>query len=100
MVISIRAVAAIWVQAPKRVQSMKSRLTEGSLSPVPIRTAPRNSSAKGTPNRKRTNVAPNAPSAGVSSRCMALRAVWPTAPSTVKTAQRYDVITPGRALCR
>ena len=60
----------------------------GRAAWVQASTAARNSSAKGKPNRKRTKVAPSAPSLGVSSRCMALRAVWPAAPSKVKMTQR------------
>src|ERR1700722_10096063 len=88
MVISIRAVPPIWVAAPSNVQSAKSRFMAGNAAWVEASTAKRNISAKGKPNRKRTRVAPSAPSRGVSSRCMALRAVWPAAPSKVKMTQR------------
>src|SRR5580704_17204971 len=71
---SIRAVAAIWVEAPTRVQSAMPALMAGRLLPVQASVAPRNRIAKGKPNRKLTRVAPSAPSRGVSSRCMALRA--------------------------
>jgi hypothetical protein len=50
-------------------------------------TAGRKITAKGKPNRKRTWVAPTVPSVALSSRCMALRAVWAAAAITVKTAQ-------------
>ena len=46
----------------------------------------RNSSANGSPNRKRTCVAPTVPRTAVSSFCMALRSTWPPAAATVKTA--------------
>ena len=88
MVISIRAVPPIWVAAPSKVQSAKSAFMAGNAAWVVASTAARKTSAKGKPNRKRTKVAPSAPSLGVSSRCMALRAVWPAAPSKVKMTQR------------
>src|SRR6185312_12016269 len=65
----------------------------GSGSPVNSSTAARNTIANGKPNRKRTCVAPTVPSTAVSSRCMALRAVWPAAASSVKGIQRMPVST-------
>src|SRR5262249_17878697 len=50
-------------------------------------TATRNRSANGSPNRKRTWVAPAGPSVAVSSRWVALRTVWPAAAITVNNAQ-------------
>src|ERR1043165_1827380 len=47
-------------------------------------------SANGKPNRKRTCVAPTVPRLAVSSRCIALRAVWPAAASTGKKAQSQE----------
>src|SRR5215468_10160933 len=49
--------------------------------------ARRNSAANGSPNRKRTCVAPAVPSVVVSSRWVALRTVWLAAAMTVKSAQ-------------
>ena len=57
---------------------------------MPISTPARNTSANGNPNRKRTWVAPTVPSVAVSSRCMALRAVWLKAATTVNSAQSHD----------
>src|SRR3954463_8654231 len=59
----------------------------GGRAPVARNTQAKKISANGKPNRKRTCVAPTVPSVAVSSRCIALRAVWPAAASTVKTAQ-------------
>ena len=66
---------------------MKLSDGRGSAEPEKITTPARKSSANGKPNRKRTCVAPTVPRLAVSSRCIALRAVWPAAASTVKTAQ-------------
>ena len=68
----------------------------------------RKMSAKGDPNRKRTWVAPTVPSLAVSSRWVALRAVWAAAAMMVKTAQsqppsdtrRFLSVTPTRVFER
>ena len=87
MVASIVAVATICAPAPSKTQGQNTAGGTGSASPVAISTPARNTSANGKPNRKRTWVAPTVPSARVSSRCMALRAVWPAAASSVKGIQ-------------
>ncbi len=101
MVLSIRAVPPIWVNAPSRIHGAKLRLKEGSRPWLQLSTATRNRIAKGKPNRKRTSVAPSAPSCGVNSRCMALRAVWPADPSRVNATQRncirFRAVARGRA---
>src|SRR5690606_21778432 len=73
MAASISAVAAIWASAPPRTNPANSRLPPGTGSPPTASTTPRNSSANGKPNRKRTCVAPSVPSVAVRLRCTALR---------------------------
>ena len=87
MVASMVAVATICAPAPSTTHGQKIAGGVGSGSPVAISTPPRRTMANGKPNRKRTWVAPTVPSAVVSSRCMALRAVWPAAASSVKGIQ-------------
>src|ERR1041385_9257098 len=93
MVASINAVATICASAPSSTQGQNTAGGAGSDNPVVVTTTIKNTIAKGNPNRKRTWVAPTVPSAAVSSRCMALRAVWPAAASSVKGIQRRLVST-------
>ena len=88
MVASISAVATICAPAPSNTQGQNIHGSAGIGRPVAMSTPARNTSANGKPNRKRTCVAPTVPSFAVSSRCMALRAVWPAAASNVKGIQR------------
>ena len=87
MVASIRAVARICAPAPTTAQGQNTDGSEGIGRPVAMKTPTRKTRANGKPNRKRTCVAPTVPSFAVSSRCMALRAVWPAAASSVKGIQ-------------
>ena len=75
MAASIIAVAAICAPAPSAIQGKNDHCARGSAAPVAARTAPREISANGKPNRKRTWVAPTVPRVAVNSRCRALRAV-------------------------
>ena len=88
MAASSRAVALIWVSAPVTVQTSILLLRRGSGSPVPASTRARNRSPNGSPNRKRTCVAPTVPSDCVSSLCWALRSTCPAAATTVNMAHR------------
>src|ERR1051326_7484107 len=93
MVASISAVATICASAPSSTQGQNATGGVGSDNPVAATTTIKNTIANGNPYRKRTWVAPTVPSAAVSSRCMALRAVWPAAASSVKGIQRRPVST-------
>ena len=90
--LSIKAVPPICVSAPTIIQPANAPFTAGRPAPVTPSTTARNNSANGSPNRKRTSVAPAAPSLPVNSRCMALRAVWPTAPRRVNTTHKCAVM--------
>ena len=98
MAASISAVAATWAKAPRITQGQNTKPGRGSDAPVTSMTPSRKTITNGTPNRKRTWVAPTVPSLPVSSRCMALRSVCMKAAMTVKTAQsRAMTITASRA---
>src|ERR1700674_1088525 len=98
MAASIDAVASIWVHAPPRTQNQNIMPGRGSAIPVASATATRKISANGNPNRKRTWVAPTVPRLTVSSRCIALRAVCPTAAMTVNTTQSQLVSIIGKSI--
>ena len=91
MAASISAVARICVAAPAITQGQKIGSGFGRGAPLMSTTPKRKISANGKPNRKRTWVAPTVPSLPCSSRCMALRAVWPAAASKVNTTQSQPV---------
>jgi len=56
---------------------------------VAITTTAKNTSENGKPNRKRMLVAPQVPSGPVNCRCIALRATWPIAATTVKESRAW-----------
>ena len=62
MAASISAVAAICASAPSSTQAQKIAGGRGSATPVASSTTARKTSANGSPNRKRTWVAPTVPS--------------------------------------
>src|SRR5262249_25355320 len=87
MAASISAVARICVTVPASTHGQNARTGRGNVIPVNRSTPASISSANGKPNRKRTCVAPRVPSVTISSRCMALRAVWLAAATIVNAAQ-------------
>src|ERR1043166_1238002 len=87
MAASIRAVARICVTVPASTHGQNAMPGRGNGIPVNRRTPTRKTSANGNPNRKRTCVAPSVPSFTMSSRCIALRAVWLAATTMVNAAQ-------------
>ena len=89
---SISAVAATCAKAPTIVHGQKINPGSGGRDPLTINTPARKTSTNGKPNRNRTCVAPTVPRLAVSSRCMALRAVWAIAAMTVKMAQSQGKI--------
>src|SRR5215217_1545708 len=96
MAASMRAVAAICANAPSNAHGQKEALGRGSDPPKAIVMPASERNANGNPNRKRTWVAPTVPRLPVSSRCMALRAVWAAAAMMVKSAhsQLESIIDP------
>src|SRR6202011_3255953 len=93
MAASIRAVARICVTVPANTHGQNASPGRGNGIPVKTSTPASRTSANGNPNRKRTWVAPRVPSVTISSRCMALRAVWLAAAMIVNAAQSHGTST-------
>ncbi len=85
---SISPVATICVIVPTTSQSQKASDGQVTLSRVASMTTAKNTIENGKPNRKRTCVAPTVPSEAVSSRCIALRATWPSEARMTNGIQR------------
>src|SRR5262249_16386856 len=77
---------AICRPAPTTIHGTNARPGTGGARSSAIATPLRNTSANGSPNRKRTCVAPTVPSVVVNERCVALRTVWAKAAINVNTA--------------
>src|SRR5689334_6936751 len=87
MATSIMPVAMIWLSAPSNSHGQNDAVGHGTWSPDTASTAAKNTIENGKPNRKRILVAPQVPSGPVKERCIALRATWPRAATTVKGIQ-------------
>jgi len=81
------AVARICVIVPASTHGQNASRGLGNAIPAKTSTPASKTRAKGNPNRNRTCVAPRVPSVTMSSRCMALRAVWLAAATIVNAAQ-------------
>ena len=84
---SISPVAAICDSAPSSSHGQNAGSGHGTASPVAAITPTKNRIENGKPNRKRILVAPQVPSGPVSERCIALRATWPSAATSVNGIQ-------------
>jgi hypothetical protein len=85
---SINPVATICVIVPTTSHSQNDSDGQDTLSPATSMTMAKNRIENGKPNRKRTCVAPTVPSEAVSSRCIALRATWPSEARMTNGIQR------------
>ena len=90
MAASISAVAAIWVNPPRATQARNSPVMRGSASPVNCTTSSSDIAANGKPKTKRTRVAPTVPTVVVRPFCIALRAVWEAAATSVSTIHNHQ----------
>src|SRR5262249_29115343 len=91
MAASISAVASTCVTAPAITHGQNRSPGRGSAAPVTMAMPARKTRANGKPNRERMCVAPTVRGVAVSSRGIALRAVWPTAATRVNTAHSQCV---------
>ena len=74
MATSIAAVATICASPPTAQVARNRALRSGRTPPLSTQAKPAMTTANGSPNRKRTSVAPHGPASASRPRCVALRA--------------------------
>src|SRR4029079_2885289 len=80
-------VAMIWQSAPSMSHGQNTAGGHGMRSPLTATTIAKNRIENGKPNKKRILIAPQARRGPHIDRCIALRATWPSAATTVKGIQ-------------